>query len=370
MIISTGILLCRCGSDAVRKKPRLGAASAECVFLDVVAYSERTIESQAAIIDALNRIVRESVRACKLGPDHVIYLPTGDGICISLLDVSDPPDIQMRIALGILRRLHKHNSRAVDKELDFKVRVGINSNRDNVIIDINGNPNVSGDGINMSARIMNKADGCQILVGEPVFGILRKRREYASAFRPYTAIVKHDLALPVYQFVGTGYAYLNVDVPRAFQTLGDIKARKGLKASEFRRALRAEGLTIRIEVGPSDAEVQWAKLAGVTLNKPLRIAALIDTGASRTVINPQVAVTCGLRQVGEAVISTAGHVGRVPEYVGAVHFPESNLSSVDPVRFIACPLPQQAVACLIGRDVLEQWRLVYDGRTGEVKIEE
>jgi predicted aspartyl protease len=352
------------------KKPRLGAAAAEYVFLDVVAYSERTIESQAAIIRTLNRIVLESVRAGKLGSDHVIYLPTGDGICISLLDVSDPPDIQMKIALGVLERLHKHNLQAVDKELEFQVRIGINSNRDNVIVDINGNPNVSGDGINMSARIMNKADGCQILVGEPVFGILKKRKEYASAFRPYTAVVKHDLALPVYQFVAGGHSCLNVDVPRAFQTLSDMKPGRGSKPSESRRALRVEGLTIKVEIGPSGAEMQWAKLAGVSLNKPLTIAALIDTGASRTVINPQVAVTCGLRQVGEAVISTAGHVGRMPEYVGSISFPESKLSRADPVRFIACPLPQQAVSCLLGRDVLEQWRLVYDGRTGEVKIEE
>jgi hypothetical protein len=284
--------------------------------------------------------------------------------------VGDPYDIQMQFALGVLKRLEEYNSRTTEEELRFEVRVGINTNRDNIIIDINGNRNVAGRGINYSSRIMDQADGGQILVGGEVFRNLSDRAKYAGTFRPFTAIVKNNVPIELHQFLGNGYTFLNVRVPAKLQTLADIKAGRGSRPSESRKALRAEGLTIKVEIGPSDAEIQWAKLTSVSLNKPLRIAALIDTGASRTVINPQVAITCGLRQVGEAVISTAGHVGRMPEYVGSISFPESKLSRVDPVRFIACPLPQQAVSCLLGRDVLEQWRLVYDGRTGEVKIEE
>lgn len=51
-------------------KPKLGDASTEYVFLDVVSYSKRTIESQAAIIKTLNRIVLESARTQKLRRDR------------------------------------------------------------------------------------------------------------------------------------------------------------------------------------------------------------------------------------------------------------------------------------------------------------
>jgi hypothetical protein len=82
------------------RKPRLGASSVESIFLDIVAYSERTIEAQAAVINVLNTMVRRSVESLCLGSENVIYIPTGDGICIALLDVSDPPDVQIKLALA------------------------------------------------------------------------------------------------------------------------------------------------------------------------------------------------------------------------------------------------------------------------------
>src|SRR5690349_6092439 len=114
------------------RKPKLGAVSAEYVFLDVVAYSKRTIESQIAIIDILNGIVRQAVEVHGLPSERVIYLPTGDGICIALLNVDDPYDVQMQVALGILARLHHHNLGTKDQELRFQVRIGVNANRDNL----------------------------------------------------------------------------------------------------------------------------------------------------------------------------------------------------------------------------------------------
>lgn len=300
----------------------------------------------------------------------MIYIPTGDGICIALLNVSDPPDIQIKLALTILRRLHDHSERASDKELKFGVRVGINSSRDNVIIDINGRPNVSGDGINMCARIMNKADAGQILVGEPVFLNLRKRKEYVSAFKYHPAVeVKHGVLLNIYQLIKEGIPHLDVGVPKAFRSTTDAeeKARtRGLRQSD----LKIRGLRIRVEIGPSGTETEYAKLLGLRLTKPLMIAALIDTGASVTVINPQVAMTSGLRQVGQSVISATGSVSRVPEYVGRIAFPDLALTPRDPTRFLACSLPGQDFSCLIGRDILQGWRLVYDGKTGEVEIRE
>jgi class 3 adenylate cyclase len=370
-ITSTGTSSCRCGSEDKRlKKPKLGAAWAEHIFLDVVGYSKLAVESQAAVVKTLNRIVRESVQAHRLTSDCVIFIPVGDGMCIALLNVSQPYDIQMQVALGILKRLHEHNLGEPEPEERFQIRIGINADKDNVIVDINRHCNISGKGINEAARIMGKADGGQILVGNSVFETLKSHRKYLSVFKPYTAIVKWGLALPVYQFTGDGHPYINVDVPKAFQTPSDVSAQKGPKSGETAAALKMGGLKVRVEIGPPAAQVQWAKLAGTELRKPLTIMALIDTGASATIINPQVAVTCGLAQTGLARISSLGQISECPEYVGALRFPESSLKEIDPVRFIAGPLPGQDVACLLGRDVLARWRLIYDGKIGEVRIEE
>lgn len=297
----------------------------------------------------------------------MIYVPTGDGICVALLNVGDPCDTQMQIALAILAGLHEHNAQTADEQLKFEVRIGINANRDNVIVDINGRPNVAGAGINECSRIMGKADGGQILVGDPVFKSLMQRGKYASAFRgPYTPLVKHGFPLPMHQFVADGYPFLNVEVPTAFKTT-DIKGPLSPRFANTRAVLQKGGLKLMAEIGP----IRSGQTAQIDpKGRRINILALVDTGVSRTVINPRLAVTCGLRQTGIVRISTTGMVREAPEYAGVLRFPGLSLKEIEPVTFVACALPEQDVSCLLGRDVLQRWRLVYDGRTGEVQIEE
>ena len=124
--------------------------------------------------------------------------------------------------------------------------------------------------------------------------------------------------------------------------------------SYSRVELRRTGPKIRVTIGHPRAEVEAAERANIELKKPYTIWALIDTGASRTVINPQLAATCGLRQTGQAKISSAGQVAVRPEFAGAILFPDAELRGFDPLSLVACHLPEQDVACLLGRDVLER----------------
>ena len=140
--------------------------------------------------------------------------------------------------------------------------------------------------------------------------------------------------------------------------------------SYSRTDLRRTGPKIAVAIGHPRKALELAARENVDLNKPFEITALIDTGASRTVINPQVARTCGLKQTGRARISGAGEITERLEFAGAIHFPAHELRSFDPVILVACPLPEQDVACLLGRDVLERWNLTYDGRSGLVEVEE
>ena len=72
---------------------------AHVLFIDIVGYSRRTVESQTSVIDALNRIVRSVVKVLRIHNDNVIYIPAGVGICIVLLDLGKPHDIQIRLAV-------------------------------------------------------------------------------------------------------------------------------------------------------------------------------------------------------------------------------------------------------------------------------
>jgi len=103
----------------------------------------------------------------------------------------------------------------------------------------------------------------------------------------------------------------------------------------------------------------------------LQMTAMIDTGASVTVINPAVAATCKLRQTGRARISAVGGAsGEYPEHAAAISFPKTQLPSFDAIRVVACPIIRQPFfSCLIGRDILRKWLFIYDGRAGEIEIQ-
>ena len=179
------------------------------VFFDVVGFTvNRTIEAQSKIIDTLIRVAREAVDSC-CGPylsapgAKVIYLHAGDGACICLVNLLEPFDNHMTLALQILERLHAINKAESQEMCRFEVRIGINENQDNLVVDINGQPGVAGAGVNMAQRVMSQAGGSQIVVGQSVFERLNQRDAYHDGFRLREAVVKNGLKLACYQYIGT-----------------------------------------------------------------------------------------------------------------------------------------------------------------------
>jgi predicted aspartyl protease len=124
-----------------------------------------------------------------------------------------------------------------------------------------------------------------------------------------------------------------------------------------------------IEVVISRAEPE-SRQTRTDERRGLAIRALIDTGASVTIINPQIAETCKLVQTDWVNITTVGGVtGQFPGYAASLSFPGRDLPALEIVRVVACPIIEQRFfSCLIGRDILRRWRLVYDGLNGEVEV--
>jgi predicted aspartyl protease len=135
--------------------------------------------------------------------------------------------------------------------------------------------------------------------------------------------------------------------------------------------LLQHGPRIRISISAPQMEIEEGRAVGLDYPPPLLLTALIDTGSSLTVLNPEVAVSCKLRPTGIAKVSAAGAVGRWVEYAATISFPDHGLKRFELIRVVGCPLPlQERSSCLIGRDLLRRWFFSYDGKTGNCTIEE
>ncbi|WP_321367929.1 adenylate/guanylate cyclase domain-containing protein [uncultured Draconibacterium sp.] len=191
---------------------------AKHIFIDIVNYTHnRSVEAQTDLIKYLNDFVTKSMEEEKIPPEQKIFIPTGDGMCITLLNISIPFDIHIRIALNILKRINEHNNSIEDDMRKFDIRIGINENTDNLIIDINNNKNISGAGINYASRIEGQGDSGQILVGNAVFEKLVQREKYMKSFNSYSTTVKHGLPLKVHQYKNESLKYLNNETPSKFK---------------------------------------------------------------------------------------------------------------------------------------------------------
>ena len=132
--------------------------------------------------------------------------------------------------------------------------------------------------------------------------------------------------------------------------------------------LQQEGPRVRIIISAPREEIDDGRAVGLDYPDPISVLALVDTGASLTVINPELAQSCKLRQTGFAKVSAVGNQGDYPRYAACIKFVDDNLRGFEIIPVVGCKLPQQSISCLIGRDLMRRWKFTYDGRTGEFSI--
>src|SRR5258705_5766691 len=88
------------------KMQKVTTIEAKHIFIDVVNYTHnRSVEAQTEIINSLNKVVIDTAKHFKLSNNMVLYIPTGDGMCITLLDVFKPYDIHVQIGLMLLEKI-------------------------------------------------------------------------------------------------------------------------------------------------------------------------------------------------------------------------------------------------------------------------
>lgn len=178
-----------------------GIALIRYIYIDVVGFARgRSIEAQMLILADLARVVRGVVAAAQIDEQRVLYLPTGDGVCIALLELIEPFDLDVRMALSMLEQLQSLSRSQPDRERRFAVRIGLNENQDNLVVDIAGRRNVVGQGVNMAQRIMAAAAPFQMLLGASVQARLCQRSQYRNRLRPVRLTVKHGERLLCYAY--------------------------------------------------------------------------------------------------------------------------------------------------------------------------
>jgi hypothetical protein len=129
------------------------------------------------------------------------------------------------------------------------------------------------------------------------------------------------------------------------------------------------GCCIEVVVGnPEDVLQRW-HADGPECPEPIKMKALLDTGAAVTIISKIFAKHCRLIQTGEGKIRALGAPHLCGEYAGAIRFPETILRPIDTIRILSADFIQEPhYACLIGRDVLRNWRITFDGPSKRVTI--
>jgi len=145
------------------------------VFLDIVEYSRKPVAEQIFFKERLNTLLTEALAS--VAPNDRIILDTGDGAALSFL--GDPED-----ALYVSLALREALQLPQPPGPELKIRLGINLGPVRLVKDINGQPNIIGDGINVAQRVMGFSEPGQILVSRSFYEVVSCLSEgYGRLFR-------------------------------------------------------------------------------------------------------------------------------------------------------------------------------------------
>jgi class 3 adenylate cyclase len=147
------------------------------LFLDIVEYSARSVAEQIRLKERFNAVLMEAIAG--VASDDRIILDTGDGAAVSFL--GDPED-------ALFAGMSLRDAVAGEQELvgggpRLQTRVGVNLGPVRLVKDINGQPNIIGDGINVAQRVMSFAEPGQILVSRSYYDVMaRLSEDYSKLF--------------------------------------------------------------------------------------------------------------------------------------------------------------------------------------------
>ena len=163
-------------------------------FMDIVGYSKKTTEEQRKCFKDLAEIVKGTIQFKTANAlEKLIVLPTGDGMILGFFTY-----LEDAINCGITV------AKAVKNRPDLQMRMGIHWGDVCLLEDINGNLNISGDGINYAQRVMDSGEANHLLVSADVI-LKYDRPQYVLVQDLGDVVVKHGVVMHLYSLYGSDF---------------------------------------------------------------------------------------------------------------------------------------------------------------------
>jgi TolB-like protein/Tfp pilus assembly protein PilF len=178
---------------AAKIKKEIRLEIAHVLFIDIVGYSKLSINEQRAAIDELTGAVRASEQFQNAeAAARLIKIPTGDGMALVFYKSPEEP---VECALEI--------SRAPKEQPKIQLRMGVHSGPVSGVIDVNGQPNLAGAGLNMAQRVMDCGDAGHILLSKRVADDLGEYEHWRPLLHDLGECeVKHGVRIGIVNFFG------------------------------------------------------------------------------------------------------------------------------------------------------------------------
>jgi len=123
--------------------------------------------------------------------------------------------------------------------------------------------------------------------------------------------------------------------------------------------LQQIGPVIEVVLTPSAVFMQKINMLQSAV-KTVRLLAMIDTGATGTVISQGIAANLGINPIGTTLINTPSSTNvSCNQFDVRILFP--NNINIPSIVVTEAPLQGQHIQCLIGRDILQHGVLIYTG---------
>ena len=204
---------------SIEIKKEIQLEIAHVLFVDIVGYSKFSINDQRAAIDELTQAVRtsEQVQNAEAGA-RLIKIPTGDGMALVFYKSPEEP---VECALEI--------ARALTDQSKIKLRMGVHSGPVSGMIDVNGQANLAGAGLNMAQRVMDCGDAGHILLSKRVADDLGEYEHWRPLLHDLgEGEVKHGIRVSIVNLYAAEVG--NPQLPKKFHALKKRRARTRLAA--------------------------------------------------------------------------------------------------------------------------------------------
>src|SRR5204862_6336271 len=211
---------------SVESKKEIQLEIAHVLFIDIVDYSKLSIDEQRSAVDELTRIVRATEQFQKAeASERLVKIATGDGMALVFYT---SPEAPVRCAIELSRALKDHPR--------LRLRMGIHSGPVSGVVDVTGQANLAGAGLNLAHRVMGCGDAGHILLSKHVAEDLEEYEQWRPLLHDLgTCEVKHGVRLSVVNLYDDRFG--NATLPRKFETVQ--KRRTRLRWSAMTAALLA-----------------------------------------------------------------------------------------------------------------------------------